>query len=162
VDRLYQIMDLEPERLGEGQRAPFRGVKGALELQGVTFRYGCLGNVLEGGDLRIPAGKTVAVVGESGSGQSAPVERPVGLDVPTEGRVCIDGVDLRDLDLASLRRGVGVVSQSPFLFSGTLRDNIALGRPQATLDEVIEAARAAGLEEYIAGLPDRYDTQIAE
>ena len=86
----------------------------------------------------------------------------MGFYGPTEGRILIDGVDLRDFDLASLRGRIGLVSQDPFIFNGTLRENIALGRPEATLEEVIEAARAAGLDEFIAGLPERYETVIGE
>jgi ATP-binding cassette subfamily B protein len=81
---------------------------------------------------------------------------------PTAGRILIDRVDLRDFELASLRARIGVVSQEPFIFSGTVRENIALGRPGATPDEVIRAARAAGLDEFIAGLPQRYETVIGE
>ena len=113
-------------------------------------------------NLRIPAGKTVAIVGESGSGKSTLLKLLMGFYAPTAGRVLIDGVDLRDFDLASLRGRIGLVAQDPFIFNGTVRENIALGRPGATLEEVIAAARAAGLEEFIAGLPERYETVIGE
>ena len=86
----------------------------------------------------------------------------MGFYQPTEGRILIDGVDLRDFELASLRGGIGLVSQDPFIFNGTIRENIALGRPGATREEVIAAARAAGLDEFIAGLPERYETVIGE
>ena len=162
VDRLYQVLDLEVEPLGDRQKVTFEGVREAIELQDVSFRYGCRANVLEKVNLRIPAGKTVAIVGESGSGKSTLLKLLMGFYAPTEGRILIDGVDLRDFDLASLRSRIGLVSQEPFIFNGTLRENIALGRPGATLEEVIEAARAAGLEEFIAGLPERYETVIGE
>jgi ATP-binding cassette subfamily B protein len=86
----------------------------------------------------------------------------MGFYEPTEGRALIDGVDRRDFDLASLRRGIGLVGQDPFIFNGTIRDNIALGRPEATAEEVIEAARLAGLGEFITSLPERYETVIGE
>jgi ATP-binding cassette subfamily B protein len=162
VDRLYQVLDLEAEQHGSGGRVPFAGVRDAIALGDVSFKYGCRANVLEQVSLRIPAGKTVAVVGESGSGKSTLLKLLLGFYAPTEGRLLVDGVDLRDMDLASLRAGVGLVSQDPFIFNGTVRDNIALGRPGATLAEVIEAARAAGLDEFIAALPERYDTPIGE
>jgi ATP-binding cassette subfamily B protein len=162
VDRLFQVMDLELEAAGNGKKVAFQAIRGALELENVSFRYGCRANVLEGVSLRIPAGRTVAVVGESGSGKSTLLKLLQGFYAPTEGRIRIDGVDLQDFELASLRRGVGVVSQEPFIFNGTLRDNIALGRPEATLEEVMAAARAAGLEEFITGLPERYETVIGE
>jgi ATP-binding cassette subfamily B protein len=104
----------------------------------------------------------VAVVGESGSGKSTLLKLLMGFYAPTEGQVLIDGLDLRDFDLASLRAGVGLVSQEPFLFNGSVRDNIALGRPDATLEEVIEAARVAGLADFVAALPQRWDTQLGE
>jgi ATP-binding cassette subfamily B protein len=162
VDRLYQVLDLGAEPLAAPGRARFEGVRDALVLENVGFRYGSRGPVLEGVNLRVPAGKTVAVVGESGSGKSTLLKLLMGFYEPTEGRVLIDGTDLRDLDLESLRGGIGLVGQEPFVFSGSARDNIALGRPGAPLEEVIAAARAAGLEEFISGLPERYDTRIGE
>jgi ATP-binding cassette subfamily B protein len=162
VDRLYQILDLEVEALVDHQKATFQGVHSAVELQGVSFHYGCRPPVLEQVTLRIPAGKTVAVVGESGSGKSTLLKLLMGFYAPTAGRILIDGVDLRDFALTSLRSRIGLVSQDPFIFNGTLRENIALGRPGATLEEVAEAARAAGLDEFIVGLPERYETVIGE
>lgn len=162
VDRLYQVLDLEPEQADGASKTSFAGPREAIELRDVTFRYGNRANVLEKVNLRIPAGKTVAVVGESGSGKSTLLNLLMGFHAPTEGGILVDGVDLRDFDLASLRSRIGLVSQEPFVFNGTVRDNIALGRPGAGLDEVIEAARAAGLAEFIAALPQRYDTLIGE
>ena len=161
IDRLYQVMDLEREPLGD-EKVPFRGVGQAIELKDVSFRYGCRAKVLDKVSLRIPAGQTVAIVGESGSGKSTLLKLLMQFYQPTEGRMFIDGIDLRDFGLRSLRDGIGVVSQEPFIFNATLRKNIALGRPEATLAEVIEAAKAAGLEEFIAGLPERYETVIGE
>jgi ATP-binding cassette subfamily B protein len=162
VDRLYQVMDLEAEAIGDSRRVTFRGVQVAVELQDVFFRYGYRGNVLEQVSLRIPGGQTVAVVGESGSGKSTLLKLLLGFYFPTEGRILIDGMDMRDYELGSLRSRIGLVSQDPFIFTGTLRNNIALGRPGATLEEVSAAARAAGLDEFIAGLPERYETIIGE
>jgi ATP-binding cassette subfamily B protein len=162
VDRLYQVLDLELEPVGSGEKVPFQGVRLAIELRDVSFRYGCRANVLNKLNLCIPAGKTVAVVGESGSGKSTLLKLLQGFYTPTEGRLLLDGVDLCDVELGSLRRSVGVVSQDAFVFNGTLRHNIAVARPEATVEEVIEAARAAGLEEFINGLPERYETIIGE
>jgi ATP-binding cassette subfamily B protein len=162
VDRLYQVLDLEAEPLGDGGKVRFAGVRTALELRDVSFRYGCRSNVLEGVSLRIPAGRSVAIVGESGSGKSTLLKLLLGFYGPTEGRILIDGVDVRDFDLASLRGRVGLVAQEPFIFNGTVRENVALGRPGAPLEEVVAAARAAGLEEFLNGLPERYDTLIGE
>jgi ATP-binding cassette subfamily B protein len=162
TDRLSQILDLEPESRGTSSRMTFRGIREAIELRGVGFRYGSRAAVLEGLNLRIPAGRVVAVVGESGSGKSTLLKLLMGFYTPTEGRITIDGVDLRDFDPASLRARIGLVAQDPFVFTGTVRENIALGRPGATPDEVIEAARAAGLDEFITALPQRYETLIGE
>ena len=129
VDRLYQVMEMEGERLGGENKVAFRGVHDAIELRGVGFRYGSRGEVLGGLDLRIPAGRTVAIVGESGSGKSTLLKLLMGFYRPTEGRITIDGIDMQDFALESLRGGIGLVSQDPFIFTGTVHDNIALGQP---------------------------------
>src|SRR5262249_22898960 len=162
VDRPYQVMDNEVEPIGDAQTTRFERVRRAITLRRVGFKYGCRAPVLKDVDLRIPAGKVVAIVGESGSGKSTLLKLLMRFYDPTEGRILIDRVDLRDFELASLRARIGVVSQEPFIFSGTVRENIALGRPGAPLEEVIKAARAAGLDEFIAGLPQRYETVIGE
>jgi ATP-binding cassette subfamily B protein len=161
VDRLYQIMDLEAEDSGR-TKASLERIHQGIELRDVSFRYGCRDNILNNVSLQIPAGNTVAVVGESGCGKSTLLKLLMRFYDPTEGRLLFDGVDARDFDLESMRRRIGLVSQEPFIVSGTVRDNIALGKPDASLNEIIEAARIAGLSEFIAGLPDRYDTIIGE
>jgi HlyB family type I secretion system ABC transporter len=161
VDRLYQVMDLAGETKDD-RRAQFDGIRESIELRGVGFRYGCRQNVLNDLNLTIPAGATVAIVGESGCGKSTLLKMLMRFYDPTEGQVLIDGVDLRDFDLESLRRGVGIVSQEPFIFNGTLRENIALGDPDANLDDIIAAARAAGLDEFINRLPERFETMLGE
>lgn len=162
VDRLYQVLDLELEQSPEQEKLAFGGLTAGIELRGVTFQYGCRTKVLDGLSLSVPAGRTVAVVGESGSGKSTLLKLLMGFHTPTGGAVLADGVDQRDFDLASWRSRIGLVSQDAFVFTGTLRENIALGRPDASLGEIAEAARAAGLEEFIASLPDRYETVVGE
>jgi ATP-binding cassette subfamily B protein len=162
ADRLYQVMDLEIEELGAGTKVKFQRVRRSIRLRKVSFRYGCRGNVLKQVSMRFPAGKVVAIVGESGSGKSTLLKLLQGFHHPTEGSVLIDRVDLRDYDLASLRECIGLVAQEPFLFSGSVRENIALGRPEATPEAVQKAARAAGLSEFIASLRDRFDTPLGE
>jgi ATP-binding cassette subfamily B protein len=162
VDRLYQVMDAEVEAIHGGKTARFKRVRRSIRLRAVGFQYGCRAAVLKDVNLRIPAGKVVAIVGESGSGKSTLLKLLMRFYDPTAGRILVDRVDLRDFDLESLRARIGVVSQEPFIFSGTVRENIALGRPGATLDEVIRAARAAGLDDFVAGLPERYETVIGE
>jgi ATP-binding cassette subfamily B protein len=162
ANRLYQVMDLEREAVGDPRLVRFRAVCRGIEVVNLSFRYGARRNVLEQVSLEIPRGKTVAVVGESGSGKSTLLKLLMGFYAPTEGRILIDGIDLADFDVASLRGRVGVVTQHPFLFSMSVRENIALGRPEARFEEVVEAARLAGLDEFVAGLPDRYETMVGE
>jgi ATP-binding cassette subfamily B protein len=162
ANRLYQIMDLEREAVRNPRQVQFQTVRRAIELINLSFRYGSRKNVLERVSLEIPKGKTIAVVGESGSGKSTLLKLLMGFYAPTEGRIRIDGIDLADFDIASLRRRIGVVAQHPFLFSKTIRENIALGRPGARFEEVLEAARLSGLEEFVTGLPDRYETMVGE
>jgi ABC-type multidrug transport system fused ATPase/permease subunit len=104
----------------------------------------------------------VAIVGESGSGKSTLLKLLMRYYDPTKGRITIDGVDMRDFQLGSLRSGIGLVSQDPFIFNTTVHENICLGSPEATAEDVIEAARAAGLEDFINDLPERYETIIGE
>jgi ATP-binding cassette subfamily B protein len=162
VDRLYQVLDLEVEAGHTSGKVLFPGIQRAMVMEKVCFRYGCRGNVLDKVNLYIPAGKTIGIVGESGSGKSTLLKLLMGYYQPTEGRILIDGIDMRDFELASLRGRIGLVSQEPFIFNGTLRENIALSKPEATLAEVFEAARAAGLEDFISSLPERLDTVIGE
>jgi ATP-binding cassette subfamily B protein len=161
VDRLYQVVDLAGETKDD-RRAKFEGVRDGIVLQGVGFRYGCRQNVLDNLNLTIPAGATVAIVGESGCGKSTLLKLLMRFYDPTEGQVLVDGVDLRDFDLDSLRRQIGIVSQEPFIFNGTLRENIAVGDPDAELNDIIAAARAAGLDEFINRLPERFETMLGE
>lgn len=126
----------------------------------VSFGYRTGGEVLPAFDLRLPAGQTVAVVGATGAGKSTLAKLLARFYDPSGGRVLLDGVDLADLALADLRRGVVMVTQEAFLFSGTVADNIAIGRPDATREEVEAAARAIGAHDFIAALPDGYDTDV--
>ncbi|QXE34573.1 ABC transporter ATP-binding protein/permease [Streptomyces sp. GMY02] len=129
-------------------------------FDGVSFAYRTGGEVLPRFDLTIPAGQTVAVVGSTGAGKSTLAKLLARFYDPSAGRVLLDGVDLRELDTPELRRGVVMVTQEAFLFSGTVAENIAIGRPEATREEMEEAARAIGAHEFISGLPDGYDTDV--
>jgi ATP-binding cassette subfamily B protein len=136
---------------------------GALGLEDVEFRYTAAGKLaLDGVDLEIAPGETVALVGRTGAGKSTIVKLLARFYDPTTGRVTADGTDLRHLSLPAYRANLGLVPQEAHLFSGTVRDNIAYGRPDATDAEIEEAARAVGADEFIAGLPNGYDTPILE
>ncbi|WP_274033459.1 ABC transporter ATP-binding protein [Streptomyces sp. MMBL 11-1] len=131
-----------------------------VTFDGVRFAYRTGGEVLPTFDLHIPAGLTVAVVGSTGAGKSTLARLLARFYDPTGGRVLLDGTDLRDLDTAELRRGVVMVTQEAFLFSGTVAENIAIGRPDATREEIEQAAKAIGAHDFIAALPDGYDTDV--
>ena len=150
--------------LASDPRPPGR-VQGQIEFEGVRFRYPStapLEEALRGIDLTIPPGETVALVGETGAGKSTIVKLVARFYDPTAGRVLIDGVPLTELDLGAYRRRLGYVPQEAFLFTGTIRDNIAYGRPTATDAEVEAAARAVGAHDFIAGLAGGYLHPVAE
>ncbi|MEE1784687.1 ABC transporter ATP-binding protein [Streptomyces sp. SP17BM10] len=140
-----------PQATGKGREVSFEGTR---------FAYRTGKEVLPPFDLVIPAGQTVAVVGATGAGKSTLAKLLARFYDPTEGRVGLDGVDLRDLATPELRRGVVVVTQESFLFSGTVAENIAIGRPGATRAEVEQAARDIGAYEFVAALPDGFDTDV--
>lgn len=160
LDRLYQVMDLEVEA-GRGGLPPPDLAKG-IELSGVTFKYGSRPAVLDDLSLEIPAGKRVALLGESGCGKTTLLKLLQRMYDPTEGTVRVDGVDVRDLDLDTWRSRIAVVSQDPFLFAGTLRENLLVARPGATPEDLLAAIRIAGLERVIAAMPDRLETIVGE
>ena len=161
-ERIFQVID-EPEEIGDlpgaGELPPGPG---RVTFDGVTFGYDPTRPVLSGIDLELEAGKVVALIGHTGSGKTTLASLvPRCYDVQT-GSVSIDGVDVREVTLASLRREIGVIAQDPFLFSATVRENIAFGRPEATLEEIERAARLAQAHEFVEALPEGYDTVIGE
>ncbi|MEU0408941.1 ABC transporter ATP-binding protein [Streptomyces griseorubiginosus] len=129
-------------------------------FEGVSFGYRTGGEVLPRFDLTLPAGQTVAVVGSTGAGKSTLAKLLARFYDPSEGRVLLDGVDLRELAVPELRRGVVMVTQEAFLFSGTVAENIAIGRPDASREEIERAAKAIGAHDFISALPDGYDTDV--
>jgi ATP-binding cassette, subfamily B, bacterial len=161
-ERIFQILD-EPEDVADSPDAiDLPEGDGAIRFEDVSFSYLPGRPVLEHLDLDLDAGTTVALIGHTGSGKttlSSLVPRFYDVD---SGRVLVDGVDVRDVKLASLRRAIGVIAQDPFLFSTTVRDNIAFGLPELTDDEVERAARLAQAHEFIERLPQGYDTVIGE
>jgi ATP-binding cassette subfamily B protein len=161
--RVFEILDREPGMTSPPDAQPLPAGAGHVELRGVSFAYGEDGpTVLDGIDLDVPGGRTIAIVGGTGSGKTTLVMLLPRLYDPSEGSVLIDGADLREVDVASLRGDVGLVSDEPFLFSDTVRGNIAYARPDATQEEIEDAARRADIHEFVEGLPDGYDTLIGE
>jgi ATP-binding cassette subfamily B protein len=161
-ERIFEIMDA-PEEVADAPSArPLPPGPGAIRFEHVSFEYLPERPVLRGIDLEIAPGTTIALIGHTGSGKSTLTSLvPRFYDV-TGGRVTVDGADIRDVTLTSLRREIGIVSQDPFLFSATVRENIAFGRGDLSDDEVERAARAAQAHEFIERLPKGYDTVIGE
>ncbi|HWK45535.1 MAG TPA: peptidase domain-containing ABC transporter [Stellaceae bacterium] len=166
IGMLGTIMNAKPEQgaTGRGLRMP---IKGAVDFDGVTFRYGSTQGgttppALDDVSFQIPEGSIFGIMGRSGSGKTTITRLLQGLHSAEAGIVRLDGYDLREIDLVHLRTHIGVVLQDDFLFRGTVRENIAAARPSATLQEVAEAARLAGAEEFIERLPQGFETRIDE
>src|SRR5436190_840619 len=158
LDKIMTVLDEEPEvRDAEGARDLAR-IEGHVRFEHVRFRYGRGDEVLHGIDLDVPAGTTVALVGHTGAGKSTIAKLLARFYDATDGRITIDGTDVRDVTQASLRRQLGVVPQEGFLFAGTLRANIAFGRPDASDAEIRAAAQAVGAHEFVIRLEDGYET----
>lgn len=161
--RFLDVMETEPEIVDAPDAQPLENVKGRVCYEDVSFHYSDDDTpVLSHVSIEIPAGKSIALVGPSGSGKTTICSLlPRFYDV-TGGRVTIDGKDVRTLTLKSLRSQIGMVQQDVYLFSGTIRDNIAYGRPGASMDEIIAAAKRANIHDFIEELPDGYDTFVGE
>lgn len=160
--RIFNIMDVQPEIQDKADAIELRAVRGDIEFQHVSFAYEGGRNILEDIDLSVRAGESVAILGPTGSGKSTLIYLvPRFYDI-TSGRITLDGRDIRDIKLESLRRNIGIVLQDIFLFSATIKENIAFGRPDATTEEVIEAAKAAQAHEFVSALPKGYDTIVGE
>ena len=160
--RVGEILELEREDEGQQTLIKPEKLSGHIVFDDVTFAYGSRKPVYEHLSLEIPAGSWTAFVGISGSGKSTFVKLLMKFYEAKEGRILLDGNDIRDIDTCALRGGIGYVPQDIFLFSGTVRENIALHKPEASLEDVIEAAKKAGAHEFIEALPRRYDTVLAE
>jgi ATP-binding cassette subfamily B protein len=161
--RIFEILDAKSDVTDKPDAIELPAIQGRVEFRGVTFRYfGSTEPVLRNVDLVAEPGQTVALLGATGSGKTTIINLiPRFYDV-SEGSVLVDGYDVRDVQMDSLRSQIGIVLQETNLFSGTIRDNIAFGRPDATLDEVIEAAKAAAAHDFIMSFPDGYDTPVGE
>lgn len=161
AERVFEIIDAVPEpNIGEGKILDH--VKGKVEFRNVGFYYDKGENVLEDINLTIEPGETVGLVGSTGSGKSTVVNLLMRYYEPTEGNILLDGVDLKDIDMQSLREHTGIVLQDPFLFRDTIANNIAYGNPDVSIEQIIEAAKIANAHDFISKLPDAYDTHLGE
>jgi HlyB family type I secretion system ABC transporter len=164
VERINDVLEAEPEEDLQHSRQVLPPIQGHVRFDKVTFRYHPESdlNTLENVSFEIKPGQTVALVGRSGSGKTTISKLVLGLYPPTEGIVSVDGVDIGDISLGSLRQQIGVVNQDTFLFGGTIRENISVAKPEATLEEVTKAAGQAGADQFIKELPMGYETEIGE
>jgi ATP-binding cassette, subfamily B, bacterial len=159
--RIFGLMDVKPT-MPEGTGHLQTPVRGDIHLNNVTFGYNEGLNILNGIDIRVPSGETHAIIGATGAGKSTVVRLLLRFHDPRDGVVSIDGQDVKTLSYTSLRNAIGYVSQDVFLFHGTVRENIAYGRPEATTAEIEAAANSAEAHEFILALSDGYDTIVGE
>jgi ABC-type multidrug transport system fused ATPase/permease subunit len=161
LEKLSGVLEEEPSVPEPAEPVRLLSAAGALSLRHVSFEYIEGNPVLPDLDLEIPAGQTVAVVGTTGAGKTTLAKLLARFYDPVAGRVTLDGIDLRDLSETDLRRAVVMVTQENYLFNGSVGDNIRFGKPNASIEELVSAAKAIGAHEFIAGLPDGYDTDVA-
>ena len=162
AQRIFEILDTEPELYEVPDAVSLPEMKGHIRFEGVTFGYDPHQPVLHGVDLDVPPGQMIGLVGHSGAGKSTMINLICRFYDIQEGRITVDGVDVRKLKLKDLREKIGIVPQESFLFHGTIAENVAYGKPGATRSEIIRAARAANAHGFIVRQPDGYDTQVGE
>jgi ATP-binding cassette subfamily B protein len=167
AERIFEILDAAPDVKDEPGARPLPLVQGWVSFENVSFGYhlpglSSLSRVLEGITFEANPGQVIALLGPTGSGKSSIISLVPRFYDPTGGRITVDGIDLRQVTIASLRSQIGIVLQESTLFATTLRENIAFGRPQASLEEITSAAQAAQIHDFIAGLPQGYDTPVGE
>ena len=161
AERVFEILDAEPEPdFGKGVKVD--GIKGELEFKNVSFFYEKSKNVLNNINLKIKLGETIGIVGATGSGKSTIANLLLRFYDPSEGKIILDGIDTKELDLEYLRLNIGYVLQEPILFRENIRNNIAYSRPEASMEEVIQAAKIANAHNFICKFPDAYDTMLGE
>jgi len=162
LDKIFELLDEKPDVADRDDAIELPRVRGEIHFEDVTFSYGGEAPALDHVTLVVPPGQTLALVGATGAGKSTLAKLVARFYDPNEGRVLIDGHDLREVTERSLRSQLGIVPQESFLFSGTIRDNIAFGRADATEEDVEAAARAVGAHEFVERMPDGYDTEVGE
>ena len=162
ANRLFELIYRVPEVKEKPDAIELSSIKGEVVFENVSFEYVPGKLVLRNINLKVKSGEKIAIIGPVGSGKSTLIKLiPRFYDV-TEGRILIDGIDIRDVKLKSLRRHIGIVSQEPFLFAGTIKDNIAFGNPNASMKDIVRVAKIAKIHDFIMSLPRKYDTVIGE
>jgi ATP-binding cassette subfamily B protein len=162
AERVFEMLDMEPEVPDEADAVPMPQVKGRVQFQNVTFGYDKYNPVLHDIDLDVKAGETIGFVGHSGAGKTTMTNLILRFYAVDEGRILIDGVDINKIKLDDLRKQIGIVLQEPFLFDGSVAENIGYAKPGATREEIMQAAKVANAHDFICGFPDGYDTIVGE
>ena len=162
AERIFEVMDTVPEIKDEPDAVPMPYIEGAVEFKKVTFGYDKHKPVLTDVNFSVNAGEMIGLVGHSGAGKSTTINLICRFYDPTEGSITIDDVDMRKIKMADLRQQIGVVLQEPFLFNGTIAENIAYGKPGASREEIMAASKAANAHEFVMKFPDGYDTYVRE
>jgi ATP-binding cassette subfamily B protein len=162
AERVFEVIDSEPEQVNDGTLLSMPKLKGEVEFRNMTFGYDSHNPVLRNINLHVKSGEMIGLVGHSGAGKSTMINLICRFYTPDSGGVYIDGNDVTKIRLEDLRRQTGVVLQEPFLFSGTISENIAYAKPDATMVEIIAAAKAANAHEFIVKFPDGYDAEVGE
>ena len=161
AERIFEVMDTEKENYGKPADAP-HAIEGLVEFENVRFGYDKSNPVLKGLTFTAKPGEMIGLVGKSGAGKSTTINLLCRFYEPDAGTLKIDGIDYTEMSLQAMRRQIGIVLQEPFLFNGTVADNIAYGKPGASLEEIMEAAKAANAHDFILAKPDGYDTMVGE
>ena len=162
AERLFEVIDSQPEQLDDGNLKAMPNITGEVKFHNMTFGYDSHKPVLKDINLHVKPGEMIGLVGHSGAGKSTLINLICRFYTPDSGRLEIDGEDIKDIDLKDLRRQIGVVLQEPYLFSGTIAENIAYAHPEAKMEDIITAAKAANAHEFIVKFPDGYDTEVGE
>jgi ATP-binding cassette, subfamily B, bacterial len=162
AERVFEVIDAQPEAYEKPDAVFMPQMKGEVTFENVRFGYDKSNPVLKGINLEVKPGEMIGLVGRSGAGKSTTVNLLCRFYEADAGSLKVDGVDVKDIDLTDLRRHVGIVLQEPFLFNGTIAENIRYGKPDASIEDVMAAARAACAHDFIVAKPDGYDTQVGE
>ncbi len=162
AERLFEVIDSQPEQLDDGNLKAMPNILGEVKFHNMTFGYDAHKPVLRDINLHVKPGEMIGLVGHSGAGKSTLINLICRFYTPDAGRLEIDGEDIKQINLKDLRRQIGVVLQEPYLFSGTIAENISYANPDAAMEEIITAAKAANAHEFIIKFPDGYDTEVGE
>ncbi len=162
AERLFEVIDSQPEQVDDGNLKAMPNITGEVKFHNMTFGYDSHKPVLRDINLHVQPGEMIGLVGHSGAGKSTLINLICRFYTPDSGRLEIDGEDIKQIDLKDLRRQIGVVLQDPYLFSGTIAENIAYAHPDASMEDIIAAAKAANAHEFIVKFPDGYDTEVGE